>query len=346
MEKTSSESIKKHIIFISHASVKKETATLIDDVSLIANRGEILGIIGESGAGKSTTVKVLTGQIKPNKGFARIAGYDVFLDRANAILKMGYVPQMGGLDDLYTEFSALKNAYYFGKMYGLSKPEIEKTAKQILGILGFSEELMKKPVKNLSGGEKKRVSICVGMIHNPEVLILDEPTTGLDAHLCTEVLNYLKILNKTLHTTIVMVSHDLETAQYVDRLAILDRGKVIEFSTPKTLIDLFFPSQGRTILMTFPLVTTTLLDKLKEIEMVQYVLKVGRHAVKIFSVGIPENLPDLIQAIQAKGLKFQGFSIDYATFLDYFRLRMRKDTKKIEPPSQIKTESDTNKEAR
>lgn len=329
MDKKSHESIKSHIIFISHATVKLDNgASLIDDVSLVANRGEMLGIIGQSGAGKSTTIKVLTGQLKPTRGFARISGYDVFLDRTNAVLKMGYVPQMGGLDDIYTEFSALKNAYYFGKMYGISKAEIEKTARQILRILGFSDELMKKPVKHLSGGEKKRVSICVGMIHNPEVLILDEPTTGLDAHLCTEVLNYLKILNKTLNTTIVMVSHDLETAQYVDRLAILDRGKVIEFSSPKMLIDLFFPSQGRTILMTFPLVTNALLNKLKAIEMVQYVLKVGRHAVKIFSTGIPQNLHDLIQAIQAKGLKFQSFSIDYATFLDYFRLRMQIDTTK------------------
>jgi len=322
MEKKTPEGTAKHIIFISHTTVKKNDATLIDDISLIANQGEILGIIGESGAGKSTTVKVLTGQIKPDRGFARIAGYDVFLDREHAILKMGYVPQMGSLDDIYPEFSALKNAYYFGKMYALSKSEIKKRAKQILNILGFSDDLMKKPVKQLSGGEKKRVSICVGMIHNPEVLILDEPTTGLDAHLCIEVLNYLKILNKTLHTTIIMVSHDLETAQYVDRLAILDRGKVIEFSTPHTLIDLFFPSQGRTILMTFDRVTNTLLDQLKEIEQIQYVLKVGRYSVKIFSTGIPENLNDLIQAIQMKGLKFQSFSIDYATFLDYFRLRM------------------------
>lgn len=324
MEKKSLEGTAKNIVLISHATVKKNDATLIDDVSLIANKGEILGIIGESGAGKSTAVKVLTGQIKPNRGFARIAGYDVFLDRKHAILKMGYVPQMGSLDDVYPEFSALKNAFFFGKMYGLSKSEIKDRAKQILNILGFSEDLMKKPVKQLSGGEKKRVSICVGMIHNPEVLILDEPTTGLDAHLCIEVLNYLKILNKTLHTTIIMVSHDLETAQYVDRLAILDRGKVIEFSTPHTLIDLFFPSQGRTILMTFDLVDKALLNQLKEIEQVQYVLKVGRYAVKIFSTGIPENLNNLIQAIQAKQLKFQSFSIDYATFLDYFRLRMEK----------------------
>ena len=188
---------KQPVIFISHTTVQKGKATLIDDVSLVANEGEILGIIGESGAGKSTTVKVLSGQIKPDRGFARIAGHDVFLDHDRVILKMGYVPQMGSVDDIYPEFSALKNAYYFGKMYGMSKAEIEVRARQILEILGFDEELMNKSVSKLSGGEKKRVSICIGMIHDPQVLILDEPTTGLDVHLRIEVLNYLKILNKT-----------------------------------------------------------------------------------------------------------------------------------------------------
>jgi len=314
--------IQQPLIFISHATVYKGGNTLIDDVSLIAYEGEILGIIGESGAGKSTTIKILTGQIRPDKGFARIAGKNVVLEHDSVIRKMGYVPQMGSLDDVYPEFSALKNAYYFGKMYGMPKSEIEKRAREILKILGFSEELMTKPVRHLSGGEKKRVSICIGMIHNPQVLILDEPTTGLDVHLRIEVLNYLKILNKTLNTTIVMVSHDLEIAQYVDRLAILEKGKVIEFDTPERLLHLFFPSKGRAILMTFKVVTKKLLQKLKEIEMIQYVLQVGRNSVKIFSTGIPEKIDSLIQAVYAKGLEFQGFSIDQAKFLDYFRIRM------------------------
>ncbi|MFX1299202.1 MAG: ATP-binding cassette domain-containing protein, partial [Promethearchaeota archaeon] len=156
--KNKAEEYKLPVIFISHATIQKKDVTLINDVNLIANEGEILGIIGESGAGKSTTIRVLTGQIKPDKGFARIAGHDVFLDHDRVILKMGYVPQMGSLDDVYPEFSALKNAYFFGKMYDMEKSEIEKRARQILEILGFSEELMKKPVKKLSGGEKKRVS--------------------------------------------------------------------------------------------------------------------------------------------------------------------------------------------
>jgi ABC-2 type transport system ATP-binding protein len=319
------EGIKKHVIFISHATVRKSQTILIDDISLIANEGEILGIIGESGAGKSTTVKVLSGQIKPEKGFARIGGHDVFLDRDRAILKMGYVPQMGSIDDIYPQFSALKNAYYFGKMYGISTSEIENRAKQILSILGFSEELMKQAVKDLSGGEKKRVSICIGMIHNPQVLILDEPTTGLDAHLRIEVLNYLKILNKTLKTTIIIVSHDLEVAQYVDRLALLVKGKLVEFSTPANLLTLFFPSQGHALLMTFKIITHDLLEQLGTIEMVQYVLKVGRNKVKIFAKNIPEKLDDLIKSIYAKNIQFQSFSIDNADFFDYFRIRTREN---------------------
>ena len=328
-----SDSLKKHVVFISHVTVRIKDNTLIDDISLIANRGEILGIIGESGSGKSTTIKVLTGQIKPNRGFARIAGYDVFLDNAHALLKMGYVPQMGSIDDVYPEFSALRNAYFFGKMYGLSKLEIEERAKKILGILGFTEKMMQKSVSKLSGGEKKRVSICIGMIHNPEVLILDEPTTGLDAHLRIDVLNYLKILNKTLNTTIVMVSHDLEVAQYVDRLAVLDKGCVIEFAKPETLIKLFFPSNGRTILMHFNSITDRLITQLKSIDLIQYILKVGRNSLKIFAKGIPDELNKLLDRIYEKDIHFQSFSINQASFFDYFRIRIQKT--KVEDPLTI-----------
>ncbi len=330
MAKASS-SVKKHVVFISHVTVRIKNHILIEDISLIANRGEILGIIGESGAGKSTAIKVLTGQLKPTRGFARIAGFDVFLDHEHAIIKMGYVPQMGSLDDVYPEFSALKNAYYFGKMYGLSKSEIRVRAKKILSILGFTENLMDKPVRTLSGGEKKRVSICIGMIHNPEVLILDEPTTGLDAHLRIDVLNYLKILNKTLNTTIVMVSHDLEVAQYVDRLAILDNGQVIEFATPETLIKLFFPSNGRTALMHFNSISDSLISKLESIDSIQYILKVGRNSLKIFAKGIPNQLNVLLNSIYEKNIQFQSFSIDQASFLDYFRIRIKQS--KAETPN-------------
>ncbi|MHA1129645.1 MAG: ABC transporter ATP-binding protein [Candidatus Helarchaeota archaeon] len=315
--------MKQPVIFISHVTIKKGKNTLVDDVSLIAHEGEILGIIGESGAGKSTTVKILSGQMKPDRGFARISGHDVFLDHQTVIRKVGYVPQMGSTDDIYPEFSALKNSYYFGKMYGMAKETIEANAYRILKILGFNEKLMKKPVKNLSGGEKKRVSICIGMIHNPSVLILDEPTTGLDVHLRIEVLNYLKILNKTLKTTIVMVSHDLEVAQYVDRLAIMERGKIIEFASPQTLIDLFFPSDGRALLMQFDHMTDELLAQLNSIDMVRYILKVGRNSIKLFSKGLPDDLNILIQKIHAKNIQFQSFSINHASFFDYFRIRTR-----------------------
>ena len=163
------------------------------------------------------------------------------------------------------------------------------------------------------------------MIHNPQVLILDEPTTGLDAHLRIEVLNYLKILNKTLNTTIIIVSHDLEVAQYVDRLALLVKGKLVEFSTPANLLSLFFPSNGHAVLMTFKTVTPTLLEQLLTLKMVQYVLKVGRNTLKIFAKNIPQKLDDLIQAIYAKTIEIQGFSITHADFFDYFRIRTRKN---------------------
>ena len=119
-----------------------------------------------------------------------------------------------------------------------------------------------------------------------------------------------------------MVSHDLEVAQYVDRLAVLDGGRVIEFAKPETLIKLFFPSNGQTILMHFNSITDRLIKQLKSIDTIQYILKVGRNSLKIFAHGIPGELNKLLDLIYENNIHFQSFSIDQASFLDYFRIRI------------------------
>jgi len=195
-------------------------------VSFFANKKEFLGVIGASGAGKTTVLRVLTGQIGPTKGQAFVGGYDVTKKAFLISLLVGYVPQLEHLS-LYYDFSALQNAQFFGRLYGLRPKEIEKRSRDVLEILGFDEDLMTKTVSRLSGGERKRVSICLGMIHDPPVLLLDEPTTGLDAHLRHETLNYLKELNYRLGTTMVIISHDLEIVDYCTRVVLLEEGNIL-----------------------------------------------------------------------------------------------------------------------
>jgi ABC-type multidrug transport system ATPase subunit len=307
-------------IELKNVSVKIGKTTILDHINFHAKRGEVLAIIGGSGAGKSNCLLILTTQIKPTEGEVYLAGYNVVKEKEKEKIDeiLGYVPQPEEVS-AYPEFSALTNAYYFGKMYGLSDDEIKTRAVQILNILGFTEEMMKKPFRDLSGGEKKRVSICIGLIHNPKILLLDEITTGLDSHLRFEVLNYLRSLNKELDVTICVVTHDLETADYCDRVVILDKGKVVVFGEPKEYLK-ELPNNGKCLRVKFKRLTIDVQKKIEEIKSVKYVLSVGRNTLKIFPKTGEYNLGEFIEELNALGYEPLELSEVEATFADYFRL--------------------------
>ena len=296
---------------------------ILNNVSLFANPGEILGLIGGSGAGKSTCMRVLTGQIKApqlTKGFAITAGLRAVKDNFHLIQRIGYVPQLEYLS-LYEEFSSLENCLFFGKNYGIPRKEIYKRARNTMKILGFeNESLINKPVKYLSGGERKRVSIAVGLINTPKVLFLDEPTTGLDPHLRIAVLNFLLKINQKFRTTMVIVSHDLEIVDYCTKVAILNFGSIIGFGKPKELIE-SLPSNGRLIMMKFNnLNNRKVIPHILKIHGIHYVLNAGRNKLKIFMEDVTK-IAHLTGELEKMGLNIQTFSIDTATFLDYFRIK-------------------------
>ncbi|WXG41355.1 MAG: ABC transporter ATP-binding protein [Candidatus Freyarchaeum deiterrae] len=310
-------------IELKNVSVKIHKAMILENINFYAKRGEMLAIIGGSGAGKSTCLRVLTSQIKPTEGEVYLAGYNVVKEKVKEKEKideiLGYVPQPEEVS-AYPEFSALTNAYYFGKMYGLPDKEIKARSTQILKILGFgTKEMMKKPFRDLSGGEKKRVSICIGLINNPKVLLLDEPTTGLDSHLRIEVLNYLRNLNKSLGVTICIVSHDLETADFSDRIVVLDKGKVVVFGEPKEFLKKL-PNDGKCVRVKFKHLTMENQEKIEKIKSVKFVLPVGRNTLKIFPQSGKYNLGKFIEELNALGFEPSELAEVEATFSDYFRL--------------------------
>jgi ABC-type multidrug transport system ATPase subunit len=307
-------------IFMRDCSVSYDKKkTVLANINLDAKKGEILGLIGGSGAGKSTCMRVMTGQIKPTHGFVRTAGYDVMTQRNQLVQKIGYCPQLEYLS-LYSEFSALDNCIFFGRTYQLGPNEIRRRAREIFSILGFeTEELMNKPVKYLSGGEQKRVSIAVGLINTPDVLFLDEPTTGLDPHLRISVLNFLLKINKEFNTTMVIVSHDLEVADYCSKVAILNFGRLAGFGKPKTLVE-SLPSNGRMMITRFKnLDIRNDMKRILAIPSVKNVLHAGRNKVKIFSDDL-DHVQKILNGIRDLGLDMISFTIDSGTFLEYFRL--------------------------
>ena len=292
-------------------------------VSFFANKKEFLGVIGASGAGKTTVLRILTGQISPTAGKAFVGGYDV-TKKGNLIsLLVGYVPQLEHLS-LYYDFSALHNAEIFGRLYGLRPKEIEKRSRNVLEILGFDEDLMTKTVSRLSGGERKRVSICLGMIHDPKMLLLDEPTTGLDAHLRHETLNYLKELNYRLGTTMMIISHDLEIVDYCTRVVLLENGEVSQFGTPEELIS-SLPGKGESVKVILHAMTPEISRRVASLPGVQYTAQAGRNAIKLFIDNPEDNLLPIIQRLNEMKMPFEGVEIVEADFFDYFQVKPWKD---------------------
>jgi ABC-2 type transport system ATP-binding protein len=307
------------IIEFDQTSVRIGRVKILHNISFYTRQREILGVIGASGSGKTTCLRVMTAQLQPYKGIARIAGYDVKKNPAAIHYATGYVPQHED-QSLYFPFSALENAHFFGRMYAINGREIKRRASEILDILGFDEDLMHKPVKFLSGGERKRVSICVGLIHQPPILLLDEPTTGLDAHLRHELLNYLKQLNYHFGTSMVLISHDLEVVEYCSRVVLLEKGTISLQGHPDELVR-SLTGKGEAIEVTFDRLTEEAIRQVGDIDFVETTIRSGRGSLKVFVEEPHAQLPNLMKAMRERNQVPRELSVVEASFYDFFRTK-------------------------
>ncbi len=294
--------------------------TILYDINLSIPRGNIVAIIGNSGAGKSTGVRCMTAQIIPKHGSAFTSGINVKeSERVQATI--GYVPQLEYLS-LYYNFSALKNALFFGRNFGMKDKEIKLRCKELMELLGLGDdEFLTKPIKKLSGGERKRVSIMVGLINNPEILFLDEPTTGLDPHLRIEVLNFLYRINHKFQTTMLLVSHDLESVDYCSQVIVFSDGILIDEGNPMNMVE-SLPNKGKAIDVTFESIFLEQEKSLEEFEVVKYILHIGRNRYYIF-IDDSELLYEFKENSAQLGLKIQQISLISSNFLEYFRVKSK-----------------------
>ena len=205
----------------------------LNDVSLNINEGEVFGLLGPNGAGKTTLISMLCGLVKPTSGHFTIDGLD-YQHHSSKIKKIiGVVPQEYAL---YPTLSARENLHYFGSMYGLKGSELKDKVIETLDLLGLLK-FADKRVETFSGGMKRRVNLIAGILHNPKVLFLDEPTVGVDVQSKNAIIDYLKVLNQN-GTTIIYTSHHLAEAEdFCTNIAILDQGRIYAKGTPSTLIN-------------------------------------------------------------------------------------------------------------
>jgi ABC-2 type transport system ATP-binding protein len=200
-------------------------------IDLSIDADETFGFLGPNGAGKSTTINILCTLIKPTEGSARVAGYDVVRERDDVRRNIGLVFQDTTLDSYLT---AERNLRLHAELYGMPRSAIDPRLRQVLDMVGLWDRRSSK-VGTFSGGMKRRLEIARGLLHSPRVLFLDEPTIGLDPQTRASIWNYIRELRAREHTTIFMTTHYMEEAEYCDRIAIIDQGKIIALDTPQAL---------------------------------------------------------------------------------------------------------------
>jgi ABC-2 type transport system ATP-binding protein len=206
----------------------------VDGIDLEIRQGEILGILGPNGAGKSTAISVISSLIRPDGGDVFFKGESILKNPAAIRRVMGIVPQEVAL---YPDLSAAENLKFFGKLYGLRGEKLKTRMQEVLDLLELNGRA-KDAVKNYSGGMKRRVNIGAALLHHPEVLIMDEPTVGIDPQSRSHILDTVKALNKK-GMTIIYTSHYMEEVeQLCDRIYVMDHGKVIATGTKEDLKNL------------------------------------------------------------------------------------------------------------
>lgn len=195
-------------------------------------RGEFFGLLGPNGAGKTTTIGMLTGLVEPAGGRILIDGNDFFLKPMQSKAKMGFVPQSFAL---YPTLCALDNLSFFARIYGLRKGRLKERIAAVLDLVGLGDRA-KQTVATFSHGMKRRLNIAAGLIHEPDILILDEPTVGVDAQSRNAILDTLENLNKS-GVTLLYTTHYIEEAERLcHRVGIMDQGKMMALDTPATLV--------------------------------------------------------------------------------------------------------------
>ena len=282
----------------------------VDHINFKVKKGEIFGFLGPNGAGKTTTINMLTGVTKPTSGTAFISGFDVTREPIKAKELVGVVPEVSFL---YDEMTAWDNINFSAKLHSVTKKKRTALAKEFLLLFGLNERRNNR-VGTFSGGMKKRLIIATALMHEPETLFLDEPTTGLDVQSARQIRDLIKNLNEK-GTTVFLTTHYIEEADHLcQRIAIINRGKIITVDTPEELknivkteniIEVSFDHAG------------DIVDELKELSSVSNVVIAG-DKFRLYVEDPTETLPSIIHFAEKNRLKVTSVSTVKPTLEDAF----------------------------
>lgn len=220
-----------NIIEIENLSKSFKDVKAVSDLSFSVKKGELFAFLGINGAGKSTTISIICNQLKKDSGKIVIDGVDIDKNSESINSKLGVVFQASVLDGFLTVYDNLKNR---AALYGIYGKEFEKRLDELSDILNF-KDLLKRSVKKLSGGQRRKIDIARALFHHPKILILDEPTTGLDPQTRKNNWNVINKLRKEEQITVLLTTHYMEEAADADYVVIIDSGKKVASGTPLEL---------------------------------------------------------------------------------------------------------------
>lgn len=218
------------MIEVKNVTKKYGSFVAVDDISFTINDGEVVGFLGPNGAGKSTTMNMITGYIEPTEGNIIVDGFDTLKKSKKAKKEIGYMPE--GVP-LYTDLTVKEFVTYMAELRKVDRKTKKENVQKVLKETGL-DQMQNKLIKNLSRGQKQRVSLAGTLVADPKILILDEPTVGLDPKQITEIRSLIKNLGKK--HTVILSSHILsEVSQICDRVIIINKGKIVAIDTPENL---------------------------------------------------------------------------------------------------------------
>ncbi len=299
-------------VFVDNLVKKYGELTAVAGITFSVKDGEVFGFLGPNGAGKTTTIHVLTTLLKPTSGKAIVGGFDVVEEPSKVRKVIGIVFQDPSIDD---QLTAYENMYIHGKIYGVPTDLLKRRIDEMLEFVGL-KRFKNKTVKTFSGGMRRRLEIARALIHEPQILFLDEPTLGLDPQTRANIWKYIENLRKEKGVTIFLTTHYMDEAEALcDRIAVIDHGKIIALGTPEELKSMvgedvvyirFSPGDGENGESCF------------QAEFLKECKHVGRDRVAIKVDNASTSIPKIFELAQKTGLRIKEIDYKRPTLNDVF----------------------------
>ncbi len=284
----------------------------VDEVNLYLNEGESVGLLGPNGAGKSTTISMISSLLKPTSGDVVFEEKSIIKNPTEIRKVLGVVPQEIAL---YEELSAYENLKFFGEIYKVDKGVLEKRIQEVLEMVGL-ENRQKEVIKTFSGGMKRRINIAAALLHQPKILILDEPTVGIDPQSRNHILETVRNLNEQYGTSILYTSHYMEEVeQLCDRVYIMDHGKIVASGSKSELLSIL--SNDDTIQVQLSKESEELLNTIRMMKDVRQVDETSNGLRIIVKKG-SHLLSDVVHAAEKVGIQITHFQMEIPSLEDVF----------------------------